>query len=297
MTDTKKANNKIKPTSTIARSDDGSIQITFTIPYSEIKENRLKATEELGKEMEIPGFRKGKAPTDKVIDSVDQNKLLEKTLAHILPKLLSDVITKNKLKPAIYPKFELIKANENEDWQIRAKTCELPEVKLGDYKKVIKDNIAPSKIWTPGKDKKDKELTNAEKEQLVLKALIESVEIDIPNMLIDEEANLKLSSLLQRIEKLGLNLDSYLASIGKTAESLRKEYKEQAKNGLVVDILLTKIAESESLTVNQKDIDAAITAAKADPNVASDIDSPQRKQFIESILRRRRALSFLVSLI
>jgi hypothetical protein len=36
--------------------------------------------------------------------------------------------------------------------------------------------------------------------------------------LIDEEVNSRLSKLLERIEKLGLTLESYLSSIGKTAQ-------------------------------------------------------------------------------
>lgn len=289
--------NKSKATHSVAKSDDGSIQITFTIPFSIVKKEREKTLEEMSKEMEVHGFRKGKAPLDKVKENVDQNKLLEHTLSHILPNLLGEAIKKENLKPAVYPKFELLKAKDDEDWQVRAVTCELPNIKLGDYKKKIKDTVSTSKIWTPGKDKEEKKPTDTEKEQIVLKALADSVKVEIPKMLIDEEVNTKLSSLLQRIEKLGLNLESYLSSLGKTAETLRKEYEEQARSGLIIDILLTKIAEKEGLTIDKKDVDAAIQAAKADPNVASDIDSPQRRQFIESILKRRKALTSLVSLI
>ena len=126
--------NENKDNSIIARSDDGTVQITFTIPFSEIEEARNKAAKELGRDLAVPGFRKGMAPLSKVIESIPDNTLLEKCLSFILPDLVSKVIKENDLKPVIYPKFELVKAIDGEDWQIRAITCELNPVELSDYR-------------------------------------------------------------------------------------------------------------------------------------------------------------------
>ena len=59
---TTKSTNKASSDAVLAKSADGTIQITFTIPWKEILQNRTKAAEELGKNLDIPGFRKGKAP-------------------------------------------------------------------------------------------------------------------------------------------------------------------------------------------------------------------------------------------
>ena len=67
--------------SVIAKSDDGTIQITFTIPYKEIQKSREEAALELGKDIEVPGFRRGMATLEKVIEHIPQNTLLEKTLS------------------------------------------------------------------------------------------------------------------------------------------------------------------------------------------------------------------------
>jgi len=66
----------------------------------------------------------------KVVEKIPQNQLIETSLGKILPKLFGESIKEHKLKPATYPKFELVKANENEDWQIRAVSCEIPEIDL-----------------------------------------------------------------------------------------------------------------------------------------------------------------------
>src|SRR5258706_424878 len=82
-----------------------------------------------------------------------------------------------------------------------------------------------------------------EKEQIVLKTLIDNIKVSIPKLLIDDEVNHRLSDLLARIEKLGLNLDSYLASVGKTPQSLREEYERQVKDGVSLELILNKIAD------------------------------------------------------
>ncbi|KKQ43050.1 MAG: Trigger factor [Microgenomates group bacterium GW2011_GWC1_37_8] len=301
MPTNKLSNNEKAKDAVIARSDDGTIQITFTVPFTDIEKARNDAANQLGKDIVVPGFRKGNAPIQKVLESIPENTLLEKSLSLILPNLLSEAIKKHNLKPAIYPKFELLKTNEGEDWQIRAVTCEILPIELGDYKKEITGLARTKSIWTPQKGKKDekeshKEMSRAEKEQEVIKVLINTVKVKIAKVLIDEEVNSRLSKLLERIEKLGLNLEGYLASIGKTAQSLRSEYEAQSQSALALDLILTEIAKIENIQVGKNDVDEAISASKADPGLAKELDTPERRQFIEVILKRRKVLDNLISL-
>jgi len=289
-----------KITSVIAKESDGNIQITFTIPFGVVKSAQEETIKELAKDTEIPGFRKGNAPLDKVAEKIPQNKLIEHSLAHILPKALSETITENKLKIAVYPKYELVSAEEGKDWQIRAITCELPEVNLGDYKKTISGASHASAIWTPdkGKPEEKKEPTREEKEQIVVKTLLETVKVTIPKILIEEEADSRLSSLLARLEKLGLALESYLSSMGKKAEDLRADYANQAKDAISLDLILSKIAETEEIKIDPKEVESAFKMSQA---TKEDKDEPganeeNQKRYIESILKRRAALDFLIKL-
>lgn len=281
-----------KITSVIAREADGNIQITFTIPYTLIEKAQEETISEMAKDIDIAGFRKGTAPISKVREKIPQGTLIEHSLGHLLPKALSEAVTENKLKIAVYPRFELINAKENEAWQIKGITCELPEVTLGDYKKTVGGALRADSIIVPGKENKEK--TREEKEGLVLKALIDSVKINIPKVLVEEEADSRLSSLLSRLEKLGLALESYLASINKKAEDLRAEYALQAKDAISIDLILNKVAETENLKVDEKEVESAIQMSQAAANKNEDPES--RKRLIESILKRRKALDFLLAL-
>jgi FKBP-type peptidyl-prolyl cis-trans isomerase (trigger factor) len=298
MTDVKPTHES-KITSVVAREEDGNIQITFTIPFDLVKEAQNDTIAEMAKDIEVPGFRKGMAPLAKVVERIPQNSLIEHSLSHLLPKALAESITQNKLKIAIYPKFELLEAKDGEAWQIRGVTCELPEFSLGDYKKTIQGSMRAGAIWTPdkGTPEKPKELTREEKEQAVIKALIESVKITIPKVLIEEEVQSRLSNLLARIEKLGLAIEGYLSSIGKNVDSLRAEYEAQAKDAIALDLILTKVAMEENLKVTEAEIDAALnmSTSTTNPKVEDKEDLESRKRMIESILKRRQALDFLIA--
>lgn len=282
-----------KITSVIAREEDGNIQITFTVPFVIIEKAKEDAVAEMAKDTEVPGFRKGKAPLPKVKEKIDQNKLIEHALGHILPKALSDAMVSHKLKLAIYPKYELISAKDNEPWQIKAVTCELPEINLGDYKKMIKDASGASKIIISSKEEV-KSKTSEEKEVLVIKTLLEIIKIKIPRILIEEEVSGRLSSLLARLEKLGLALEGYLSSMGKTVDVLKSEYEAQTKEAISLDLILSKIAEVENLKVNEKDLEESLKVAQS-TNPDEDVEG--RKRLLESILKRRMALGMLVDLV
>lgn len=284
----------------VAKESDGTIQITFTIPKEQISENKKKALEELGKNIEVPGFRKGNAPIEKVEEHVAREKLIERTLSAVLPKMLSDALTNEKIAPSVYPKFELVSSPDGEDWQVRAITCVIPIFILGDYKEKIKGLFSSGKIWTPDKsqdEQKAKEPTRVEKEQKIIEFLLQSINLTVPKILIDEEVNSRLSQLLSRIEKLGLTLDGYLASIGKNPQSLRLEYHKQSEEAIKIELILEKVGIEEKITVSQTEIDEAIKASSADPKIQENLRTPEQLNLIKTILLRRKALDFLLTLV
>lgn len=294
----KKTKKENKTTSEIKRSDDGNIEITYKIPFKKISETREGVIEKLGKDVDVPGFRKGKAPASKVIDHIPNHTLIEQTLGRILPELVGQSIKDEKLKPAIYPRFDLVSAEEGKDWEVRAITCEVPEVKLGNYKKEIAGAARSKAIWTPEKGQKgekDKEPTAQEKQQAALDALVETVDVKIPQILIDQEVDSRLSRLLDRVENLGLTLETYLSSIGKTPQTLREEYEKQAKEAVIIDLALQQLAKEEDIKVEKQEIDQAIEASAGDKEMAKNLDTPEQRRQIKAVLGKRKALDKLTS--
>jgi len=270
----------------------GTVTLTITIPWTRVAQVKETVITERLKEVELPGFRKGKAPREVAEKKLDATKLYEEVIQKILPQSYSDAVKEHNLKPIVLPKIEIIEAKEGNDWVIRAHTAEKPEVTLGDYTKAIRQikTAKQTKIWKPGEqEEKPKPMTLGE----LLDALLSVVTCQIPDILIENEVNRSLSDLIDQTKKLGLSVDQYLASTGRTAESVRKEYAEGARRTLTLEFALEAIADKENLFVSDDDIEAAIKAAKTDEERTA---LAKERYYLASVLRRQKTLDFLAAL-
>jgi trigger factor len=62
----------------------------------------------LSEQVEIKGFRVGKAPADKVKERVGADRLLEETVRELLPVVLKDALEKTKAKPMLRPAANVV---------------------------------------------------------------------------------------------------------------------------------------------------------------------------------------------
>lgn len=279
---------------TIDRAQTGTITLTITIPWNEVAKTKEAVASALIKDLELPGFRKGKAPRDVAEKKLDSGKVYEAVIQKLLPQAYSDGVKEHNLKPIVLPKVEIVEAKEKNDWVIRAHTAEKPAVTLGDYKKAIREAKAANrnKIWKPGdeaKEEKPKQMALGE----LLDGLLSAVTCRIPDILIESEVNRSLSDLIDQTKKLGLTVDQYLASTGRTAESIRKEYAENALRALMLEFALEAIADKESIFVSDSEIETAVNAAKTEEERAA---LAKERYYLASILRRQKTLDFLAAL-
>lgn len=274
--------------------EDGTIKLTITIPLDQIQKTREEVMAEVKKSANIPGFRKGMAPADLVEKSADEAKIREEILKKLLPTSYIAAVEEHKLRPILNPKIHVETIEEGKDWTYVAETCEMPEIKLGDYKKKIQDINAKSKIIVPGQE--DQPTGEAGKQtnfEDIVNVLLETVTLNLPSIIVEQETDRLLSQTLNEIKSLGLSLDQYLGSTGKSIESLREEYKLRAKNDITVEFTLQKIAEEEKLTVGEQEVKEALAQAKDD----RERESLQANQYLlASILRQQKTLDFLKSL-
>lgn len=285
--------------SILAKQPDGAIQLTMTIPVDEVNKGYERAIVDIVNNAEIDGFRKGKAPRKLVEEKTDKSKVYEKVLQDIIPQAYIEAIKEHGLKPIISPKVELLKAKEGEDWEIRATTCEEPAIELGDYKDKVKTALASSKLWTPGKGEENKEktaeATEEEKTQKVIQAVLDSVKIEIPLIIIEEEVNRSVANLINQTNTMGITIDQYLASIGKTPESIREEYNQKTMANYKMQFALDKIAAEEKIEVSDQEIEELIKVS-GDEKLKKELENPMQKAYIKGIIARRKTLEFLSKL-
>lgn len=278
----------------VNRLANGTIELTITIPWSEIQITYDQVVEDFVKEAELPGFRKGKAPRDLVEKQLDKTKVYEEVLKRIVPKAYADAIKQENLTPIISPRIEVIAAKEDADWQFRAQTCEKPEVKLGNYQETISKlkKEKSTKIWVPGEKKEEGKPPGPTIDE-ILNVLLETNQVQVPTVLVEDEANRMLSRLIDQTQKLGLTVEQYLVAQNKTTESLRAEYSQRAKTNLALEFILEAIADQEKIEVNDEEIEKVIKAAKDHKEQEA---LRAQKYYLATILRKQKTLDHVKSL-
>jgi FKBP-type peptidyl-prolyl cis-trans isomerase (trigger factor) len=235
----------------------------------------------------MPGFRKGKAPRKLVEDNLNPDHLREDILKKLLPQGYVEALKEHKINPVLSPKVHVEKLEDNKDWVFTALTAEAPEVSLGKYQDAVQKITAKSKIIVPGKE----QIPVGFEE--ISKALLESTSIKIPNIIIEQEVDRLLSQTLDEVKRLGLTLDQYLASTGRNIEGLRAEYQKKAETDIKLEFILQKIAETEGIKVEDKEIDEAIAQAKTD---AERQNLTNNRYLLAGIIRQQKTLDFLRNL-
>lgn len=89
---------------------------------------------ELSNQVEIPGFRKGKAPRNIIEKRFGRDAIKQEALERLLPELLHQVITDENLDIITRPEIVECNFELGEPLKLAAKFEVRPEVKLGEYK-------------------------------------------------------------------------------------------------------------------------------------------------------------------
>lgn len=272
--------------------ESGEISLTITIPAQKVKEDFAKIKEEALKEVSVPGFRKGKAPKKIAEKQLDEDKLTEALFNRLIPPAYAEAIEKEKIRPIIPPQLKVLSFKKDADLVFEAKTAERPEVKLGTYKSALKELKGKVIFGPDGKPLKGGAKATAAQ---VLEKLREITELKIPPILIEQEVRRMLSTLLDQTQTLGITVDQYLSSQGKTADQLRKEYRETAEKNLKDEFIISEIAKEEKIEVNSKEIEEAIEATP-DEKTREAFSQDRGRAYIEDILRKRKTIEHLLRL-
>jgi len=121
-----------------------------TLPKSEVEiigeidavtlENSFnKALREKTSEMEIPGFRKGKAPESMILAQFGEMYFLEKAAEDALSDAYPHIIEEAKQRVIGHPKVSITKLARGNPLGFSLKVAVIPEAKLPDYKKIARE--------------------------------------------------------------------------------------------------------------------------------------------------------------
>lgn len=114
--------------------NDATLKIT--LPAEEVNKGFKKAVAKIAGQVNIPGFRKGKAPRNIIEMHYGKEALKQEAFELVANQCYTEALEQEKLIPVSDPKVEDSVFEENKDMELTIKVTLKPEVKLGDYKEL-----------------------------------------------------------------------------------------------------------------------------------------------------------------
>jgi trigger factor len=122
--------------------------------------------------------------------------------------------------------------------------------------------------------------------------------IDLPDVLVEQEVEVMHDEFRSALARQGISEEAYTKVSGKTHEELHADFRPDAEKRVKVLLVLSKIAEAESLTIADADVDAEIARGReryaGDPKLTKYFESDRGRNYIRSTLRRSRVVEKLV---
>jgi trigger factor len=132
-----------------------------------------------------------------------------------------------------------------------------------------------------------------------LQAMIDEVEVDLPESLVEDETDHRVAHAKERAERAGLTIDQLLEAQGWDEARLRGDSRDHAVRAITSDLILEGIARAEDLEVTADEIGAEIAqlaqAYDRDPKeLATQLDRSGQIVTLAGDIIRGKALDLLV---
>ncbi len=121
---------------TIKKLEKSEVEITGVIPVADFEAYEAKALAVIGERVELPGFRKGKAPASVLKENVAEMTLLEEMAEQALYDAYPKILEENKIDAIGRPQIAITKIAKGTDLEFKIITAVLPEMSLPDYKAI-----------------------------------------------------------------------------------------------------------------------------------------------------------------
>ncbi|HWI55004.1 MAG TPA: trigger factor [Desulfobacteria bacterium] len=109
------------------------VALEIEIEQTKMSQAIDKAYQKVSKKVNIPGFRKGKAPRTIVERHVGKEYLTEEALDEVVPEAYFSAVQETGIDPIDKPKVEVVQLEEGKPIIIKATVEVKPEVELGQY--------------------------------------------------------------------------------------------------------------------------------------------------------------------
>jgi trigger factor len=133
----------------------------------------------------------------------------------------------------------------------------------------------------------------------VLQAMIDTVDVDLPDSLIEDETRHRVLHAEERAQRLGISLDRYLELQGWDRDRLSEDSRDHALRAIKADLVLEGVARAEKIEVSAEEIGSEIGAlaqayGEEPRSLAKKLDKSGQIVTLAGDIIRSKALDILV---
>ncbi|NLC11458.1 MAG: trigger factor family protein, partial [Firmicutes bacterium] len=136
--------------SKLEKIDSNKVQLEIEVPETEVEQALARVYRKVVKKINLPGFRKGKAPRQILEARFGTEIFYEDALEILIPPAYEKAIKEQGLEPIDEPEMELVQMEKGKPLLFKAKVEIKPEVQLGNYKGIEieqqKEEVTPEKV-------------------------------------------------------------------------------------------------------------------------------------------------------
>lgn len=108
-------------------------KLTVEVPFEELKPSLDAAYQKIAKQINVPGFRRGKVPPQVIDRQVGRGVVLDEAVNDVLPKAYVEALQENNLTPLAQPDIEVTKFEDNDGLEFTAEVDVKPEFEVPAY--------------------------------------------------------------------------------------------------------------------------------------------------------------------
>lgn len=252
-------------TATYKKLDEGEAEFTGEIAAEIFSGYRKHALEHVGGNLEVPGFRKGKAPENIIEKNVPEMAILEEMANHAIMDMYPKLLAEHKVEAIGSPAVQITKIAQGSPLGFIIKTAVMPEVALPDYKK-----IATAERKDESTEVTDEEFEKAllEIRQMRAKGIKENIEKEnMAKGIANPEPIEKKEGEVEAPEELPELTDEYVKTLGnvenvadfktKFRENMKLEKENRARESNRLNIM-EKILEGTTTVIPKLLIEAEL---------------------------------------
>jgi trigger factor len=123
---------------TLKELPDSRVEVTAEVPPKDVQRAANRAARAMARELRLPGFRKGKAPPNLIIQRMGFAAVLSEAIRDALPEWYEAALLDAKVTPIGEPEIDMVSSPEAEGESLTFKfeVGVRPVAKLGDYKEL-----------------------------------------------------------------------------------------------------------------------------------------------------------------